>query len=83
MKEKQIKRVAKGRYARLAKQHQESRCPTCGCGSSSLSRAKAVGYSTEDAEGSQSLTLSEVALLSQIKSDSDAWVCCIGGALEQ
>ncbi|MDH4368081.1 MAG: hypothetical protein OEV57_08180 [Dehalococcoidia bacterium] len=83
MKEKQIKRVVKGRYARLAKQDQESRCPSCGCGASSLLQAKAVGYSTEDAARSQSLTLSEVPLPDQIKSDSDAWACRIGGALEQ
>ena len=83
MKEKQIKRAVKGRDARLAKQYQESCCPSCGCGASSLSQAKGVGYSTEDAERSQSPILSEGALPDQIKSDSDAWVRCIGGALEQ
>jgi arsenite methyltransferase len=50
MKEKQIKKVVKGRYAQLAKQDQESCCPSCGCGASSSSQAKAVGYSTEDLE---------------------------------
>jgi arsenite methyltransferase len=50
MKEKQIKKVLKGRYAELAKQDRESCCPSCGCGASSLLQAKAVGYSTEDLE---------------------------------
>ncbi len=50
MKEKEIKKVVKGRYAQLAKQDQESCCPSCGCGASSLLQAKAVGYSTEDLE---------------------------------
>jgi SAM-dependent methyltransferase len=50
MKEKEIKKVVKGRYAQLAKQDQESCCPSCGCGASSLLPAKAVGYSREDLE---------------------------------
>src|SRR4030042_1075447 len=50
MKEKKIKEVVKGRYAQIAKQDQEGCCPSCGCGSSSLLQAKAVGYSTEDLE---------------------------------
>src|SRR4030043_2478284 len=50
MKKKEIKEVGKGRYAQIAKQDQESCCPSCACGSSSLLQAKAVGYSTEDLE---------------------------------
>ena len=50
MKEKEIKKAVKGRYARIAKQDQESCCPSCGCGSSSLLQAKVIGYSTEDLE---------------------------------
>jgi arsenite methyltransferase len=50
MKEKEIKKVVKGRYAQIAKQDQESCCPSCGCGSSSLLQAKAVGYSREELE---------------------------------
>lgn len=48
MKKREIKKVVKGRYARIARQDQESCCPSCGCGSSALLQAKAVGYSTED-----------------------------------
>jgi arsenite methyltransferase len=48
MKEKEIKKVVKGRYAQLAKQDKESCCPSCGCGASSLLSAKAIGYSRED-----------------------------------
>src|SRR4030042_2453941 len=50
MKKKEIKEVVKGKYARVAKQDQESCCPSCACGSSSLLQAKAVGYSTKDLE---------------------------------
>jgi arsenite methyltransferase len=50
MKEKEIKKVVRGKYAQIAKQDQESCCPSCGCGASSLLQAKAVGYSTEDLE---------------------------------
>jgi SAM-dependent methyltransferase len=50
MKEKEIKKVVRGKYAQIAKQDQESCCPSCACGSSSLLQAKAVGYSTEDLE---------------------------------
>jgi SAM-dependent methyltransferase len=50
MKKKEIKEVVKGRYAQIAKQDQESCCPSCACGSSSLLQAKAVGYSTKDLE---------------------------------
>jgi SAM-dependent methyltransferase len=50
MKEKEIKNVVRGRYAQIAKQDQESCCPSCGCGSSSLLQAKAVGYSGQELE---------------------------------
>jgi len=42
--------VVKGRYAQIAKQDQQSCCPSCGCGSSSLLQAKAVGYSGQELE---------------------------------
>jgi len=48
MKEKQIKKVVKGRYAQLAEQDQESCCPSCSCGASSLLPAEAIGYLKED-----------------------------------
>jgi arsenite methyltransferase len=48
MKEKQIKEVVKGRYARIAKQDEESCCPSCSCGASSLLPVEAVGYLKED-----------------------------------
>jgi arsenite methyltransferase len=48
MKEKEVKKVVRAKYAQIAKQDQESCCPSCGCGASSLLKAKAVGYSTED-----------------------------------
>ena len=48
MKEKEIKEVVKGRYARIAKQDQESCCPSCSGAASSVLRTKGVGYSTED-----------------------------------
>jgi ubiquinone/menaquinone biosynthesis C-methylase UbiE len=50
MEKKKIKEVVKGRYAQIAKQDQESCCPSCACGSSSLLQAKVIGYSTEDLE---------------------------------
>ena len=50
MKEKEIKEVVKGRYGQIAKQDQESCCPSCGCGASSLLPAKAIGYLKEDLE---------------------------------
>ena len=50
MKKKEIKEVVKGKYAQIAKQDQESCCPSCACRSSSLLQAKAVGYSREDLE---------------------------------
>jgi arsenite methyltransferase len=50
MQKKKIKEVVKGRYAQLARQDQESCCPTCACGASSLLAADAIGYSREDLE---------------------------------
>jgi len=50
MKEKQIKEVVKGRYARLAKQERKSCCPSCSGAASSILRAKGIGYSGEDLE---------------------------------
>ena len=50
MKEKEIKKVVKGRYARIAKQDQQSCCPSCGCGANSWLQAKAVGYSGQELE---------------------------------
>ncbi|NWF77913.1 MAG: arsenite methyltransferase [Chloroflexi bacterium] len=48
MKEKEIKKVVKSRYARIAKQDQETCCPSCGLGISPLVQAEAIGYSKED-----------------------------------
>ena len=48
MKKKEIKEVVKDRYARIARQNQESCCSSCG--PSSMLQAKAVGYSREDLE---------------------------------
>jgi SAM-dependent methyltransferase len=50
MKEKEIKKAVKGRYAQIAKQDQQSCCPSCGCGSSSLLQAEVIGYPREDLE---------------------------------
>jgi SAM-dependent methyltransferase len=48
VKEKEIKKVVKGRYARIAKQDQQSCCPSCGV--SPLVQAEAIGYSRGDLE---------------------------------
>ena len=48
MEKKKIKEAVKGRYARIAKQNQQSCCSSCG--HSSLLQAKAVGYSRDDLE---------------------------------
>jgi arsenite methyltransferase len=50
MKGKEIKEVVKGRYAQIAKQDQESCCPSCGCGVSPAVQAQAIGYLKEDLE---------------------------------
>ena len=48
MKEKQIKKVVRGRYGQIAKQDQASCCPSCSCGASSLLPAEAIGYVKDD-----------------------------------
>ena len=48
MKEKEIKEVVRGRYAQIARQDQQSCCPSCSCGVSPLSQAEAIGYLAED-----------------------------------
>jgi arsenite methyltransferase len=48
MKRKEIKETVKGRYAQLARQDQQSCCPSCACGASSLLPAEAVGYLKKD-----------------------------------
>lgn len=50
MKEKQIKKVVRGRYGQIAKQDQASYCSSCSCGASSLLPAQAIGYFKEDLE---------------------------------
>jgi len=50
MKEKEIKRVVKRRYAQIAKQGQQSCCSSCGCGVTPLAQAEAIGYAKEDLE---------------------------------
>ena len=50
MKEKEIKKVVRGRYAKIAKQEQQSCCSICAGGISPLSQAEAIGYLREDLE---------------------------------
>ena len=50
MEEKKIKEVVRKRYAQIAKQDQQSCCPSCACGISPLSQAEAIGYLREDLE---------------------------------
>jgi arsenite methyltransferase len=50
VKEKKIKEAVKGRYARIAKQDQQSCCPSCSGGASSLLPAEDIGYLREDLE---------------------------------
>lgn len=50
MEEKKIKEVVKKRYAQIAKQDQQSCCPSRACGASPLSQAEAIGYLREDLE---------------------------------
>lgn len=50
MEEKKIKEVVRKRYAQIAKQDQQSCCPSCACGVSPLSQAEAIGYLREDLE---------------------------------
>jgi SAM-dependent methyltransferase len=48
MKDKEIKKAVKGRYAQIAEQHQESCCPNCSGSASSILRTRGIGYSGED-----------------------------------
>jgi len=48
VKEKEIKKVVKGRYAQLAKQSQKNCCSSCGDRVSPLVQAEAVGYLRKD-----------------------------------
>jgi arsenite methyltransferase len=50
MKDKEIKEAVKGRYGRMAKQDQQTCCPSCSGSASSLLRSKGIGYSGEDLE---------------------------------
>ena len=50
MEEKKIKEVVKRRYAQIAKQDQQSCCPSCACEVNPLSQAEAIGYLREDLE---------------------------------
>lgn len=50
MKEMEIKRVVKDRYAQIANKDQESCCPSCGCGVSPFVQAEATGYLRKDLE---------------------------------
>ena len=50
MKKNEIKGVVKGRYSQIARQEQQSCCPSCACGVSSLSQAEAIGYLAADLE---------------------------------
>ena len=50
MKDNEIKKAVKGRYAQIAKQDQESCCPSCTRGASSLLQAKVTEYLREDLE---------------------------------
>lgn len=48
MEEKKIKEVVKGKYAEIARQDQDSCCPSCGGGVSPLIQAEAAGYLRKD-----------------------------------
>jgi arsenite methyltransferase len=50
MKEKEIKKAVKRRYTQLAKQDQESCCPSCARGASTLLQAGGTEYLREDLE---------------------------------
>jgi len=52
MDDKKIKKAVKSRYAEVAERASESCCPSCGCGTSSIAkaRAEAVGYLKKDLE---------------------------------
>jgi arsenite methyltransferase len=48
MKHKEIKEAVKGRYGRIAKQDQQTCCPSCSGSASSILRTRGIGYSGED-----------------------------------
>ena len=50
MKDKEIKEVVKGRYGQIAKQDQQSCCPSCSGGASSILQSEGIGYKREDLE---------------------------------
>jgi arsenite methyltransferase len=50
MKDKEIKKAVKGRYARIAKPDPQGCCPSCSGSASSRLGTSAVGYSKEDLE---------------------------------
>jgi arsenite methyltransferase len=50
MKDKEIKKAVKSRYTQIAKQDQESCCPSCSGAASSVLRTKGIGYLREDLE---------------------------------
>jgi len=50
MKDKEIKEAVKGRYAQIARQDQESCCPSCARGANSMLQAKATEHLREDLE---------------------------------
>jgi arsenite methyltransferase len=48
MKHKEIKEAVKGRYGRIARQDQQTCCPSCSGSASSILRTRGIGYSGED-----------------------------------
>jgi arsenite methyltransferase len=48
MKHKEIKEAVKGRYGRIAKQDEQTCCPSCSGSASSILRTRGIGYSGED-----------------------------------
>ena len=50
MKEKEIKEAVKGRYGQIAKQDQQSCCPSCSGGASSILQSRGIGYKRDDLE---------------------------------
>ena len=48
MKHKEIKEAVKGRYGRIARQDQQTCCPSCSGSASSTLRTRGIGYSGED-----------------------------------
>ena len=50
MKDKEIKEAVKGRYGQIAKQDQQSCCPSCSGGASSILQSEGIGYKREDLE---------------------------------